>query len=639
MILSALGIGKSYGANLVLKETDVKIEDTDRIGLVGVNGAGKSTLLNVLTGRETPDTGEIFVTSGVRIGFLRQNSGLDSANTIWTEMQSVFARLLETQAQLRAMEEELSHTDAVREKDRFDALTRDYAVQSEWFEKHDGYLIDVKIKTILGGMGFGDKPYDTVIRTLSGGEKTRLAMAKLLLESPDLLVLDEPTNHLDFKTLEWLEGYLGDYKGAMLVVSHDRYFLDQLVTSIWEVERNTLTAYKGNYTKFVGLKEEARIRYKKEYEQQQRQIASMEDYVARNIARATTAKSAKSRVAALERMEVLERPRGELKTAKLTFEYDREPVKDVLDVSRLSLEVGEGEQKKTLCERMDFHVFRGQKIAIIGANGVGKSTFLKAIQELVPHRGSVEWGRNTLVAYYDQENRDLHPEKTALNEIWDRHPRMLEQHVRSALGAVLITGEEVYKKVEVLSGGERAKLCFALLMLKRGNVLLLDEPTNHLDLVSKEILEQALMDFTGTLLMVSHDRYMLNKVPDEIVEFTGDEVRIYKGRYNDYLEQTQAQRQAAVQKEAKPQPAAAAGSYRSREQKNREVQRAKRVKELEQAIAALEKQHRALEAELASEEVFSDYLRMTEKCAELEACKAELTARTDEWVLLLEETE
>ena len=637
MIVSALKIEKSYGSNLVLEPCDFKIEDRDRIGLVGVNGAGKSTLLNLLTGREEPDAGELFVTGGAKIGFLRQNSGLNTQNTIWAEMQSVFSKLLEVQKRLRTIEEQLSHTDSITEKERFDELTKEYAVQSEWFEKHDGYLIDVKIKTILGGMGFSDKPYETNISTLSGGEKTRLAMAKLLLEEPDLLVLDEPTNHLDFKTLGWLEAYLAGYKGALLVVSHDRYFLDQLVTTIWEIERNKLFSYSGNYTKFVQLKAEAKIRYQKEYEQQQKQIASMEDYVARNLARASTAKSAKSRIAALERMDVLERPKGDLKTARLAFEYDREPVKDVLDVMGLSLEVGEGERKKTLCKHIDLHVFRGEKIAIIGANGVGKSTFLKAIQGLHPHKGSVEWGRNTAVAYYDQENRGLHPEKTALDELWDRYPRMLEQQVRSALGAVLITGEEVYKQVSVLSGGERAKLCFAMLMLKRGNILLMDEPTNHLDLVSKEILEQALMDFTGTLLMVSHDRYMLNKIPDKIIEFTGDSLRVYKGRYSDYLEQTELERkeEAAVQAAVpKPQTAAPAGGYRSREQKNQEVQRKQRLRELESTIAELEERQRLLEHELTREEVFSDYKLMAEKCSELEQCKLELTHQTDEWVEL-----
>lgn len=635
MILSANGISKSFGSNLVLQETDLKIEDNDRIGLVGVNGAGKSTLLDLLTGREQPDTGNIYVSGNVAIGFLRQNSGLDTANTIWAEMQSVFAALLAVQEELRELERRLAGNS---DPAAFGELTRRYATQSEWFEKRDGYLIDIKIKTILNGMGFADKPYETVISTLSGGEKTRLAMAKLLLEAPQLLVLDEPTNHLDFKTLLWLEEYLAAYKGALLVVSHDRYFLDKLVTTMWEVERNRLTSYKGNYTKFVQLKAEAKTRYQKEYEMQQKQIASMQDYVARNIVRATTSKMAKSRLAALERMDVMERPDGDLKVARLTFAYDREPVKDVLDVAGLALEVGE--ERKQLCRGIDLHLFRGEKIAIIGANGVGKSTFLKAIQSLLPvHTGSIEWGRNVSLGYYEQENKGLHSEKTVLDELWDRYPRMLEHSIRSVLGSVLITGEEVYKRVAVLSGGERAKLSFAILMLTRANTLILDEPTNHLDLVSKEMLEQALMEFTGTLVMVSHDRYMLNKIPDKIVEFTGDGIRLYNGRYDDYLEQSERTKQERQEFEAgaekqKPQPAP--GSYRSREQKNLENQRKQRGRELEALITAIEEEIRTLESEISSEEVFSDYQLMSEKCAELEQKKEALAVYSDEWLELAE---
>ncbi|MEG0018701.1 MAG: ABC-F family ATP-binding cassette domain-containing protein, partial [Hydrogenoanaerobacterium sp.] len=511
-------------------ETELKIEDNDRIGLVGVNGAGKSTLLNLLTGSEITDTGSIYVSSNVTIGFLRQNSGLNTQNTIWTEMQNVFSDLLDIQAELHQIEQKLA-LEAEADSEKINELTHRYSVLSELFEKRDGYLIDVKVKTILNGMGFAEKPYDTVINTLSGGEKTRLAMAKLLLEEPLLLILDEPTNHLDFKTLLWLEDYLSSYRGALLVVSHDRYFLDKLVTTIWEAERSKITVYKSNYTKFVQLKDEAKIRLQKEYEMQQKEIASMEDFVARNIVRATTSKMAKSRLAALERMEVIERPGGKLKLAKLNFEYDREPVKDVLEVEGLTLEVGSGESHNVLCKGINLHIMRGEKIAIIGANGIGKSTFLKAIQELCAvNTGSIEWGKNVTIGYYEQENKMLHNEKTALDELWDRYPRMTEQSIRSVLGAVLITGEDAYKKVTVLSGGERAKLSFAILMLTRANTLLLDEPTNHLDLVSKEILERALTEFTGTLIMVSHDRYMLNKIPDKIIEFTEDGIKVYNGR-------------------------------------------------------------------------------------------------------------
>ena len=634
MILSASGISKSYGSNLVLGETELKIEDTDRIGLVGVNGAGKSTLLNLLTLRESPDTGEIFTSSNVTIGFLQQNSGLNTTNTIWEEMQSVFKGLLDIQAELR----EIEHSLATQQHQGTDELTRRYAVQSELFEKRDGYLIDVKIKTILNGMGFAQKPFDTIISTLSGGEKTRLAMAKLLLEAPQLLILDEPTNHLDFKTLLWLEEHLGAYKGALLVVSHDRYFLDKLVTTVWEVERNNFTSYKGNYTKFLLLKSEAKIRLQKEYEMQQKEIAAMQDFVAKNIVRATTSKMAKSRIAALERMDVIERPKGGLKVAKLAFEYDKEPVKDVLEIEGLELAVGEGVNRLTLCKGINLHIFRGEKIAIIGANGVGKSTFLKAVQGLIPvYDGSIEWGKNVTLGYYEQENKQLHSEKTALNELWDRYPRMLEHSIRNVLGTVLITGEDAYKQVAVLSGGERAKLSFAILMLTRANTLLLDEPTNHLDLVSKEMLEQALMEFTGTLIMVSHDRYMLNKIPDKIIEFTDNGINVYNGRYDYYLEESEKAKQKALDNEpAKEKAQPTQGGYRSKEQKSIEIQRRQRIKELEMQIEATEEKIKLLEAELSSEEVFSDYVMTAEKCKELEEEKERLSEVSDEWLSMIE---
>ncbi|MEG1428865.1 MAG: ABC-F family ATP-binding cassette domain-containing protein [Hydrogenoanaerobacterium sp.] len=640
MILTASGISKSYGGNLVLGETELKIEDNDRIGLVGVNGAGKSTLLNLLTGSEITDTGSIYVSSNVTIGFLRQNSGLNTQNTIWTEMQNVFSDLLDIQAELHQIEQKLA-LEAEADSEKINELTHRYSILSELFEKRDGYLIDVKVKTILNGMGFAEKPYDTVINTLSGGEKTRLAMAKLLLEEPLLLILDEPTNHLDFKTLLWLEDYLSSYRGALLVVSHDRYFLDKLVTTIWEAERSKITVYKSNYTKFVQLKDEAKIRLQKEYEMQQKEIASMEDFVARNIVRATTSKMAKSRLAALERMEVIERPGGKLKLAKLNFEYDREPVKDVLEVEGLTLEVGSGESHNVLCKGINLHIMRGEKIAIIGANGIGKSTFLKAIQELCAvNTGSIEWGKNVTIGYYEQENKMLHNEKTALDELWDRYPRMTEQSIRSVLGAVLITGEDAYKKVTVLSGGERAKLSFAILMLTRANTLLLDEPTNHLDLVSKEILERALTEFTGTLIMVSHDRYMLNKIPDKIIEFTEDGIKVYNGRYDYYLEECEKQKQTAFLKQAaepeKEKPQSSSGGYRSREQKNSENLRRQRIKELEAQIALTEEQIKRLSDELLMEEVFTDYKLTAEKCAELDEEKERLEGYSDEWLNLIE---
>ncbi|MCI9406586.1 MAG: ABC-F family ATP-binding cassette domain-containing protein, partial [Oscillospiraceae bacterium] len=612
-----------------------------RIGLIGVNGAGKSTLLNLITGDLQADSGSIAVSNDVRVGFLRQNSGLSTSHTIWEEMRGVFRSVLEMEQRLRGLEEQMSCAGLDHEGEEYRVLAEEYAVLDEQFSKAEGYLVDVKIRTILNGMGFSNKAEDTVIQTLSGGEKTRLALAKLLLEQPDLLILDEPTNHLDFKTLTWLEEYLSGYKGALLLVSHDRYFLDKLVLGIWEVERHRLETYKGNYSKYVLLKKERRERQQKEYELQQKEIASMEDFVARNLVRASTTKRAQSRIAALERMERVEKPQGDLKAARMSFSYDREPVKDVLVVENLSLSVGEGENRKHLADGIHLHVERGNKIAIIGANGVGKSSFLKAVLKQIPvDSGRFYWGKNVKTAYYEQELRGLDPGKTALEEIWSRYPQMTEHQVRSILGSVLLTGEAVYKKVSVLSGGEKAKLAFAALMLQRGNVLLLDEPTNHLDLSSKEVLEEALQEYEGTVLMVSHDRYMLNRVPDYIMEFTGLGVEIYKGGYDEYLAEKDRRRgkTAARQQSKPPAPAKAAstGGYRTRQQKNEEVKRRQLLKETETRIAGLEEEIRRLEEEISLPKIYENYLLMGEKCRELDEAKQHLSLVMEEWVQLSE---
>ena len=640
MVLSIEQLNKSFGANLILQDITAKIEDSDRIGLIGVNGAGKSTLLNLIVGDLTADSGDIAISNGASIGFLRQNSGLSSENSIWEEMRSVFTPVLMMEQRLRQLESDMSDPALDHDSDIYHKMAEEYAVLDESFNKAEGYLVDVKIRTILNGMGFSDKSVETPIHTLSGGEKTRLALAKLLLESPTLLILDEPTNHLDFKTLTWLEEYLENYKGALLLVSHDRYFLDKLVGNIWEVSHHKLETYKGNYSKYVVLKKERQERQMKEYKQQQEEIAAMEDFIARNLVRASTTKRAQSRIAALERMERIEKPQGDVKPAKLSFQYDREPVKDVLLVENVSLSVGEGTDRKHLADHIDLHVERGQKIAIIGANGVGKSSFLKAILKKIPiDSGRFSWGKNVKTAYYEQELKGLDPNKTALEEIWSRYPSMTEHQVRSILAAVLLTGEAVYKQVSVLSGGEKAKLAFAHLMLQKGNVLLLDEPTNHLDLTSKEVLEEALAEYEGTLLMVSHDRYMLNKIPDFIMEFTGTGVETYKGGYDDYFAEKDRRRQRMMAQQAPaaaPAKPASNNGYRTRQQKHEEIVKRQKLKSLESEIAQLEEKITSLEEEITLPEVIADYQRMAEKCNELEQTKQILSETMDQWLELSE---
>ncbi|MGI6404567.1 MAG: ABC-F family ATP-binding cassette domain-containing protein [Oscillospiraceae bacterium] len=634
MIISFENVEKSYGASPVLRGVSARIEDTDRIGLIGRNGAGKTTLLNILYGDLEPDGGTIS-RADKTFGFLRQNSGLSSGNTIWEEMRSVFAPLLEAEQQLRSLEQRIAQTPV--EDPSYQELAARYAHLQGFFEQRDGYLIDVKIRTILSGMGFADTDPQTPVEVLSGGEKTRLAICKLLLEQPDLLILDEPTNHLDFNTLNWLEDYLLSYKGALLVVSHDRYFLDKICNCIWEVECHQLITYPGNYSRYVVLKEERVERQQKEWEIQQRQIEEMEDFIARNIVRASTTARAQSRRKALEKMELVERPRPPARPPKLRFTYGREPVKDVLLVENLSLVVGEGMEQRTLCSHVDLQVTRGEKIALVGANGIGKTTFLSALVGLTtPQSGKIEWGVNTEVSYFEQEEFGLRSTKTALDELWDRFPQKTERELRTLLGNMGLTGDDVYKKVGELSGGERAKLKFAILALRCGNVLVMDEPTNHLDLASKEALDKALQEYTGTLLVVSHDRYLLNKFPDKIAEMHTDGIRLYKGNYDRYL--ASKNNQPPAPKQQQPEKPAKTSSYRGKKQRSEEAARRREIALLEQEIEQLEEEIARLEGEIASPEVAADYLLLQQTCDVLEEKQKAYDDALSRWSLLLEES-
>ena len=646
MVLTISDLSKSFGADLVFSGLSASIQQGDRIGLIGINGAGKSTLLNIIYGDLDADTGEIALGSGMRAGFFRQNSGLNEQNTIEQEMRDAYADLLQTQQEMRRLEHEIAETDPT--SPAYPQKTAQYNALQDHFDARRGYQIDVQIATILNGMGFGEMPRHTPVAVLSGGERTRLAICKLLLEEPDLLILDEPTNHLDFQMLTWLEEYLLAYKGAMLLVSHDRYFLNRLCTAVWELEDHRLSTYKGNYSRFLVQKEERIARQWKEYEIQQEEIAHLKDYVARNQVRATTASRAKSKQKAIDRMELVERPKPPPKSAKIRFRTRNEPVKDVLQVQGMSLCVGSGAEQKQLFSDLDFALRKGDKVALIGQNGVGKSSFLKAVQGLIELTGgAVQWGHGVEVSYFEQgaENMELH--KTALNELWDRFPRENEQKIRTVLGQLRLTGENVYKQVGQLSGGERAKLKFARLVLSCGNVLIMDEPTNHLDLATKEVLDTTLQEYDGTLLVVSHDRYLLNKFPDRIVEMAPDGMTTYKGNYDAYI--AQKERKATITApppaaEEKPLPSASpagerSGNYRSKKDRAAAVARKQRTKALEHLIEQLEVQIFELENQINLPEIARDYLRTQEKCAELDALRLDLDCAMNEWAALEESPE
>mgnify|MGYP002599648925 CR=1 FL=1 len=642
MLLNVEHLYKYFNGQALLKDINFTVEDREAVGLIGINGCGKSTLLNIITGSEgydkTPEgLGSVNIAGKASIGFLRQNSGLNSELTIGEEMKNAFAPLLETLDKMKVLEKKMADGGDI------DDISHEYAELSSYFEARDGYRIDVKIKQVLNGMGFGSTPTDRVISTLSGGEKTRLALAKLLLEEPNLLILDEPTNHLDFETLMWLEDYLKGYKGAIIIVSHDRYFLNKVCTRICEIEQGRLTSYRGDYSSYLVQKKMNSERQLKEYEAQQKEIAKLEDYVAKNLVRASTSKMAKSRQHMLDHIERIDKPLMYTKSPKIKLEYDIEPTKDIVRVVDCPLVVGEGADKKELIKSLTMNVRRGEHVAIIGANGIGKTSILKLIQGIIPHEGgNISWGGNVKISYFEQEHAILDPHKTVLEEIMDRYPRLSEQQARSVLGAVLLTGENVFKPISVLSGGERAKLCFAIMALNRGNVLVLDEPTNHLDLNTKEVLEDALAEFGGTIILVSHDRYLLNKVASRIIEIRHDEVNSYEGNFDAYSEAVNAARQLKMQSEAEIKRAEEekaykenkARQYRSKEQRAADAQKRNRIRELEKEIEDTEVLIFELENAISDPEIASDYSKMSEKCKELEEAKTALDQKMDEWAEL-----
>lgn len=642
MLLNVEHLYKYFNGQALLKDINFTVEDREAVGLIGINGCGKSTLLNIITGSEgydkTPEgLGSVNIAGKASIGFLRQNSGLNSELTIGEEMKNAFAPLLETLDKMKVLEKKMADGGDI------DDISHEYAELSSYFEARDGYRIDVKIKQVLNGMGFGSTPTDRVISTLSGGEKTRLALAKLLLEEPNLLILDEPTNHLDFETLMWLEDYLKGYKGAIIIVSHDRYFLNKVCTRICEIEQGRLTSYRGDYSSYLVQKKMNSERQLKEYEAQQKEIAKLEDYVAKNLVRASTSKMAKSRQHMLDRIERIDKPLMYSKPPKIKLEYDIEPTKDIVRVVDCPLVVGEGADKKELIKSLTMNVRRGEHVAIIGANGIGKTSILKLIQGIIPHEGgNISWGGNVKISYFEQEHAILDPRKTVLEEIMDRYPRLSEQQARSVLGAVLLTDENVFKPISVLSGGERAKLCFAIMALNRGNVLVLDEPTNHLDLSTKEVLEDALAEFSGTIILVSHDRYLLNKVASRIIEVKHNEVNSYEGNFDAYSEAVNAARQLKAQSEAEIKRAEEekaykenkAKQYRSKEQRAADAQKRNRIRELEKEIEDTEVLIFELENAISDPEIASDYSKMSEKCKELEEAKTALDQKMDEWAEL-----
>ncbi len=605
MVLQLIGICKSFGVDEILSDVSLKLEDRERIGIIGKNGTGKSTLLKIISKEETFDKGNIIVQKGARIGYLKQVDSEMKKNTIWEEMMSVFSHVSLLEEEMRNIEKELENTTDENEHER---LLKSYATKSEQFEKNDGFTIKAKIDTVLNGMGFGAFDKNMEISCLSGGEKTKLALAKLLLAEPEILLLDEPTNHLDFKTMQWLEDYLKSYRGAIIAVSHDRYFLDSLFTSIYEISNCKCTHYTGNYTKYLEQKEKNFEIELKTYENQQKEIKKLEEYVAKNLVRASTTKMAQSRQKMIERIDVINRPMYEKEFKGFTFEKEFASYKDVLTVDNLTLKI-DSDIKKVLCKNVSFDVKRGEKVALVGDNGVGKSTLIKTILGIhKDYDGDFEIGRNVEISYYDQDLKTVDDNKTVFDEVYDKNPHLTETEIRTLLGGINFSDDDIYKRVSMISGGERAKLAFLTIMLEKRNTLFLDEPTNHLDLPAKEKLDLSLKNFDGTVFFVSHDRYFLNKVATKIIELSQNGVRSFDGNYDYYLEKKDALNLAVntVSSEKKP------NSYQE-EKRLLGLKRSleKKIAKTEEEIALLEEKNEKLNEELVTNA--TDY----EKCNEI----------------------
>ncbi|NPV45878.1 MAG: ABC-F family ATP-binding cassette domain-containing protein [Armatimonadetes bacterium] len=663
MILQADHITKSYGATAVLSDVSLKIEAGERVGLVGVNGAGKSTLLNILVGELAADEGTVTIARDARIGYLRQDSGLQSDRTIEQELLDVFRPLVEAREELRRLEARLEGDDGLgasapgppgrgqvsapaTETADHEALLARYVALSDWFRAQGGFEIEARIANVVSGMGLGHLPRHLVVSSLSGGQKTRLALARLLLEQPDLLVLDEPTNHLDFPTLAWLEGHLRAYPGAVMIVSHDRYFLDALVTSICELERTKLNRYTGNYTRFVEQKAQNRELQRRRYNQQQQEIARTQEWIERHRARATSARAAQSRIRALERLERIEHPDTELRQARFAFRAGEPSYRDVLVVDDLQVSVGHGESRKVLLTGIGLTLQRGDRVGIIGPNGIGKSTLLKTlVGRHEADSGTVRWGERVRLGYYDQEQCELDPDLTVLQQLRHWFPKVPEERLRNVLGGFLFSGEEVLKPTPALSGGERARVALARLMLQEPNVLLLDEPTNHLDLASKEMLESALQGYDGTLLFVSHSRYLLNRLARRILEMSSTGLKAYEGNYDAYAARKAAEAEAEAAALANrttaqvraEQPAERAQFEASRRSQRDEELRRRRVAQLEQKIEQLEAAIRLIEQSMAAPGVATDPVALQQRCDVAEKRRGELQSCYAEWERLMAE--
>lgn len=623
ILLQAQNITKNFGTKKLFENVNFEVQDNSRIGLVGRNGVGKSTLLKIISEQESYTAGNIALKKDTNIGYLAQDSGLDRDNVIFDEMEKIFDYLKKQEKQMHELESKLADNTT---KD-YDQILKQYDQLQNTFRQENGYGYQSEIRSVLKGFGFEEEVWHDKISTLSGGERSRLAMAKMLLEHHDILLLDEPTNHLDITTVEWLEGYLKNYRGALVIISHDQYFLDKVVNEIVEINHHSSKHYSGNYTFYLKEKKKNQQVEWKHYEEQQAEIKKTEEYIQKNIVRASTTKMAQSRRKKLEKMDVMERPGSDQASAHFSFKIDKESGNDVLLIKDAAI----GYDDQIMSEPINLDVKKGERIGIIGPNGIGKSTLLKSILDQIPLiKGTYQFGANVQVGYYDQNLTNLDPRKDVLHEIWDLHPLLDEQVIRNILGSFLFSGDDVLKPISGLSGGEKARLTLTKLSMEHDNFLVMDEPTNHLDIDSKEVLEDALSNFEGTVLFVSHDRYLLNTLANRIVDIGTNGSTIYLGDYDYYLEKTtdtneeeDASGHVVSEKKVEYQ--------QSKEQQKQERKIRRQVEKLEKEISELDKKNSEIQLEMTKEENLTSYTKLADFQKELDENKAKQSELEDEW--------
>lgn len=629
MLISVNNISKAFLDKKILNNVTLAVNDKDRIGLLGINGVGKTTLLNILSGNLEYDDGTIATKPDLRIGYLKQNEALNTSNSLKDEIESSLQLVFDTRKKL----EEISKLMSQATGNVYDNLSNEYERLTNIYDAADGYNVEVRINTILNGMGFGEFDLNTSVSVLSGGEKTRFALAKILVENPNLLILDEPTNHLDFNMLNWLENYLAEYKGAVIIVSHDRYFLNSVTSDICEIENGELVRYKGGYSSFLKQKEERIKTLTKEYEKQQKEIEELRDYVRKNLAKSSSINSVGSRVKALEKMELQAKPNPQLKDLHISFPFDIEPHKTILECKGLKVSVGKAENKRTLFENFNIEISRGEKVAFVGKNGVGKSSLLKAILKKLPCEGSVRWGGNVKISYFDQELSNLDLNLTAIESVHRKFPTKTEYEIRSMLARFLIEDEDVFKRIREMSGANRAKVALCIIVFERSNVLVLDEPTNHLDYKAKEALDHALSQYEGTIIMVSHDRYFLNSVPTKIIEMKSDEIIIYNGNYDYYKEHIELCTNEKVSK-AETKSDSSIQYDESRKNKAQDRKRRAKLMNTEKEINVLQNEISELKQLIESPDVSSDYEKLSSILEEIKTKEEQLEELENIWLEL-----